>query len=89
MGQGWDVEERRLEQAFRITTQVQGVAFIDDGYLAVAPDTGGVYVYTLDPGELLDIVQTSLTRGFTPLECEQFNFGDDCPTLEELRGDGS
>jgi WD40 repeat protein len=85
----WDVEERRLEQAFRITTQVQGVAFIDDGHLAVAPETGGVYVYTLDPGELLDIVQTSLTRGFTPLECEQFNFGDDCPTLEELRGDGS
>ena len=28
----------------------------------------------------------SLTRGFTASECARFGFGDDCPTLAELRG---
>jgi DNA-binding SARP family transcriptional activator/WD40 repeat protein len=84
----WDVESRELEQEFRISTQVQGVAFVDEDHLAVAPQTGGVYVYTLDPEELVNTVRGSLNRGFTDLECQQYNFGDDCPSLEELRGDG-
>ncbi|HZD22956.1 MAG TPA: WD40 repeat domain-containing protein, partial [Acidimicrobiia bacterium] len=84
----WDVDGRELEQEFHISSQVQGVAFIDEDHLAVAPESGGVYVYTLDSDELVRIVRESLWRGFTPLECEQYNFGDDCPSLQELRGDG-
>jgi hypothetical protein len=41
---------------------------------------------TIDPDELLDIVRRSLTRGFTATECARFGFGDECPTLAELRG---
>lgn len=66
---------RELKQEFRISVQVQGVAFVDDDHLAVAPQTGGIYVYTLEPEELVDIVRCSLNRGFTPLEFQQYNFG--------------
>ncbi len=63
---------------------VQGVAFVDDDHLAVAPQGGGLLVFTIDIAELLEIVRGSLTRGLTPSECQTYNFGDDCPTLEEL-----
>lgn len=81
----WNVAEHRLTQEIFVGPQIQGVAFIDDNHLAVTPQTGGLYVYTLDPGELLNIVRASLTRGLTELECQQHNFADGCPTLEELR----
>jgi len=84
----WNVAERRLTQEIFVGPQVQGVAFIDNNHLAVTPQTGGLYVYTLDPDELLNIVRASLTRGLTELECQQNNFGDACPTLEELRANG-
>lgn len=83
----WDVTERRQVHEIRVgDTQVQGVAFVDDDHLAVAPEDGGVSVYALDPDELLGIVRASLTRGFTTTECARFNFGDDCPTLAGMRG---
>lgn len=66
---------------------VHGVAFIDDFHLAVTPADGDLLIVTTDPDELLDLVRSSLTRGFRPTECERFNFGDDCPTLADLRGD--
>jgi WD40 repeat protein len=69
-------------------TPVQGVAFVDDTHIAVTPEGGSVLFVTIDPDELLDLVSASLTRGFTETECERFNFGDDCPTLAELRGPG-
>jgi DNA-binding SARP family transcriptional activator/WD40 repeat protein/energy-coupling factor transporter ATP-binding protein EcfA2 len=82
----WDVDGRVLEQSFHIgPSQIQGLAFIADDHLAVSPESGGVYVYTLDPEELLEVVRSSLIRGFTDLECQQYNFGDDCPSLEELK----
>jgi WD40 repeat protein len=67
-------------------TPVQGVAFVDDTHLAVTPEGGDLLFVTIDRDELLDLVSASLTRGFTETECERFTFGDDCPTLAELRG---
>lgn len=64
---------------------IQGLAFVGDDHIAVTPQGGGVLVMTTDDEELISIVGASLVRGLTPSECERFNFGDDCPTLEELR----
>ena len=83
----WDIVERRpVQEIFVAPTQMQGLTFLDDTHLAVAPQTGGVLVYTLDPAELTEVVAGSLTRGFTQGECQRYFFGDDCPTLEELTG---
>jgi hypothetical protein len=41
---------------------------------------------TIDTNELLGLARASLTRGFTPRECQRFGFGDTCPILEGLRG---
>ncbi len=83
----WDIIERRpVQEIFVAPTQMQGVAFLTNTHLAVAPQPGGVQVFTIDPAELVDIVAGSLTRGFTPAECERYGFGSDCPTLEELAG---
>jgi WD40 repeat protein len=82
----WSVERRTLVHEFRIgDEQVQGLAFVDDRHLAVGPHSGHLYIYTIDRDELIGIVRASLLRGYTELECERFNFADDCPTLEELR----
>lgn len=68
---------------------VRGVAFIDDTRLAVTPQLGDLLIMTYDTDRLIALARDSLTRGFTPLECAKFNFGDDCPSLEELmRGPG-
>ena len=67
-------------------TPIQGVAFVTNEHLAVTPEHGDLFVVTTDPDELLDVVRTSLRRGFTGLECGRFDFGDDCPTLAELGG---
>lgn len=83
----WDVATRDLVHEIPFgNTQVQGVAFVDDRRLAVTLEEGNLLVVTTDPEELLEIVLASLTRGFTGTECAKFNFGDDCPTLAELRG---
>jgi WD40 repeat protein len=66
--------------------RVAGVDFVDETHLAVALDGGNVLLVTIDPAELLDIVRRSLARGFTEAECDRFGFGDDCPTLVQLRG---
>jgi WD40 repeat protein/energy-coupling factor transporter ATP-binding protein EcfA2 len=78
----WDVMQRRLVQELYLGhTEVQGLAFLDNEHLAVAPQEGGVHVFTLDPDELIEIVRASLTRELTPAECHRYNFGADCPTL--------
>lgn len=81
----WDVVQRRLVHEIYIgDVQVQGLAFVDEQHLAVAPETGGVFVYTLDAEELLGLVRSALTRGLIASECQRFNF-EDCPTLDDLR----
>jgi WD40 repeat protein len=64
---------------------VHGVAFVDQLHLAITPADGDLLIVTTDPDELLELNRASLTRGFRETECERFNFGDDCPTLDELR----
>ena len=66
--------------------QAQGVAFLDDERLAVTPQGGNILIFALDRQDLWETVRGSLTRGFTPEECQRFEFSP-CPTLEELRGD--
>jgi WD40 repeat protein len=66
----WDVTHRLLVHELYVgDTQVQGLAFVGDDHLAVAPEAGGVQVYTLDPDELVATARGSLVRGFTPTEC--------------------
>jgi len=81
----WDAETLSLLHQLRVAGQAQGVAFVDDDHLAVAPQEGDVLTMTLDRDELLRTVRSTLTRGFTPEECAQYGFGDTCPRLEEMR----
>ena len=82
----WDTVDRRLvQEIFVAPTQIQGLGFVDDRHLGVAPQSGSMLVYTLDAEELVDIVGSSLLRGFTSAECARFDFGADCPTLEDLK----
>jgi DNA-binding SARP family transcriptional activator/WD40 repeat protein/energy-coupling factor transporter ATP-binding protein EcfA2 len=81
----WDVTDRVLVHELNLgDTQIQGLAFVDDAHLAVAPQEGGIRIYTLETDELLSIVRSSLTRGFTATECVRYNL-DPCPTLSETR----
>jgi DNA-binding SARP family transcriptional activator/WD40 repeat protein len=80
----WDVTTRMLVHEMNLgDTQVQGLAFVDDTHLAVAPEEGDVRVYTVDAEELLRVVRGSLTRGFTATECARYDL-DPCPTLTEM-----
>jgi class 3 adenylate cyclase/WD40 repeat protein len=82
----WSTDDRSLVHEISIgKVEAQGVAFVSNQHLAVAPATGHVFIYTLDPVELVDIARQSLHRGLTADECQRYNFGDECPTLDELR----
>ncbi len=81
----WDTRDGSLVQEIKLgDVQVQGVAFIDNKHLAVAPATGNLLIMTLDTDELLSVVRESLTRGFTATECKTYEI-DPCPTLEQMR----
>jgi WD40 repeat protein len=83
----WDSETGELLHEVALNgVAVHGIAFVDEYRLAITPADGNLLIVTTDPDELLDLVRSSLTRGFVPAECERFNFGDDCPTLADLRG---
>jgi WD40 repeat protein len=83
----WDVATLELVHEVPLgDTPIEGVAFVDDHRLAVTPRDGDLLLVTTDAGGVLDIVRRSLTRGFTATECTRFGFGDECPTLTELRG---
>jgi WD40 repeat protein len=81
----WDVASRELVHEIPLgDVQPQGVAFLDDLHIVVAPQGGELLIMTLDPNELIAIGRSSLTRGFTVTECRRYGFGSGCPTLEEL-----
>jgi WD40 repeat protein len=83
----WDAPTLELIDEFRVATgSVEALAFVDDNHLAIAPPGGDLVIVTTDADELLELVRGSLTRGFTTAECTRFGFGDECPTLAELRG---
>jgi hypothetical protein len=82
----WDTATGRLEHEISFgSVQVDGLAFFADRRLGVVLGDETLRLVTIDPAELLDLVRSSLTRGFTDAECQRFNF-EVCPTLEELRG---
>jgi WD40 repeat protein len=82
----WSAATGALEHEISFgTTEVNGVAFVTETHLAVVLADGNLRFVTIDKKELLDVVRASLTRGFTEAECERFNFGDQCPTLANLR----
>jgi WD40 repeat protein len=82
----WSAATGALEHEISFgTTEVEGVAFITETRLAVVLADGNLRLVTIDKDELLDLVRDSLTRGYTESECERFNFGDQCPSLAELR----
>jgi WD40 repeat protein len=82
----WDAVTGALRHQVSLgESEVLAVTFVTDSHLAVVLTDGHLRLVTIDAGELLEIVRGSLTRGFTEAECARFNFGDDCPSLEELR----
>ncbi|MFN2483547.1 MAG: WD40 repeat domain-containing protein, partial [Candidatus Limnocylindria bacterium] len=84
----WDAATFALvHEIFVGDMQVQGVAFATATHVAIVAGAGDILVDTINNDELLSIARRSLTRGFTDIECERFNFGESCPTLAELRGD--
>jgi class 3 adenylate cyclase/WD40 repeat protein len=83
----WDTSTGELKQQMDFGgSQVQGVAFIDDRHLAVAPVSGSLLIMTVDPAELANAVRASLTRSFTATECQTYGI-DPCPTLAQLRSE--
>jgi len=83
----WDAKTGELVHEVPLDgIAVHGIAFIDELHLAITPAEGNLLIVTTDPDELLELARSSLTRGFRSTECEKFNFGDNCPTLDELRG---
>jgi class 3 adenylate cyclase/WD40 repeat protein len=84
----WDAASGKLLDQVTIgDTQVQGLDFISDGQLAVAPREGGLLLLATDSAELERIVRGSLTRGFSETECRTYGIAP-CPTLEEMRSGG-
>jgi len=84
----WDADTGHLEHEIPFgRVQIQGVAFVDDTHVAVAPQGGDIHVATIDADELLRIARQSLSRGFTVTECARFGFASDCPRLDEMQGD--
>lgn len=63
---------------------VLGVEFAGPHRLLLAPDGGGLELVTTHSAQLLELVASSLTRGFTELDCQRFEFGADCPTIADL-----
>jgi WD40 repeat protein len=82
----WDATTGNLLHEIRLgDVSINAVDFVNQHHLLVGTNDGKALVMTSDPEELVNVVRNSLTRGFSPAECERFNFGDDCPTLEDMR----
>ena len=81
----WEAATGSLLHEFSVPGQAQGVAFLANDRLAVAPQAGDDLIMSLDGTQLLQAVRQSLTRGFTPDECTRFGFGASCPTLDAMR----
>jgi WD40 repeat protein/DNA-binding CsgD family transcriptional regulator len=82
----WDATSGDQLHELEVDGQAQGVAFVDDDHVAVAPYGGNLLIFDLDPDKVLQAARASLTRSFTPEECRRFGLQDSCPTLDELRG---
>jgi WD40 repeat protein len=79
----WDLGSRRLTHEVNLRDvypgqQVQGLDWVDDRHLAAILGDGHLTVLTTDPEELLALAHQSLTRSFTPSECDRFGI-QPCP----------
>lgn len=84
----WSMPDLDLLHEIEVTSsdRVQAVAFGgDDRHVVASTPDGPVRIYTLDRDELLDIARSRLLREFTPIECDRYFPGVDCPTLADLR----
>ncbi|MFN8620049.1 MAG: hypothetical protein U0869_04765 [Chloroflexota bacterium] len=73
-----------------IDAQVQGVAFVDDHHVLVAPDGGDLLQMTIDSAELLGPVRSAPSRGFTPTECTTYGLDPwSHPRRAQVRGSWS
>ena len=61
-----------------------GIGWKDDTRVMVVTETGTLIEFTTDPDELMGLVASSLTRGFTAGECARYEI-DPCPSLQEMR----
>jgi WD40 repeat protein len=80
----WDMTGQRVNEMEFPGKAVMGVAFVSQTHVAVVLEDGNLRVETIDTQELLHVARSSLTRGFTTDECQQFHF-DPCPTLDQMR----
>lgn len=55
------------------------ITFTPDGKHLITTGTGYIYGYILDKGELIQLAESRLTRGFTADECRQFLHQEECP----------
>jgi WD40 repeat protein/DNA-binding SARP family transcriptional activator len=78
----WELPSRRLAHVLPAGqgAAIQNIAFLDDVHLAVTARHGPVVVLTLDPGELMDIAGTRVTRALSDEECETYGF-EQCPSV--------
>jgi WD40 repeat protein len=81
----WDLATGTVLHEFQVKGQAQGVAFEGNDRLVIILQVGTILIMTIDPNELIQVTRASLSRGFTADECARFNFGDQCPTLDQLR----
>jgi hypothetical protein len=80
----WNMNGQRVNEMEFPGKGVLGLAFVSQTHIAVVLEDGNLRVETIDTPELLRVARSSLTRGFTTDECDQFHF-DPCPTLDEMR----
>ena len=84
----WDAETLTLVEEIDLGRPATAVAFTPDGsQLAVSTARGGVRVFHLDFGDLLDEARAHVVRGFEPTECDQYLAQDGhCPSIDDLSG---
>ncbi len=82
----WDGATGELLHEVQVLDQAQGVAFLDESGSPSRPKVETSWSSRSTARSCGRPCVSSLTRGFTPEECQRFEFSP-CPTLEELRGD--
>jgi len=85
----WDLAERSVVHEIQLHDILPnelpaGIGWKDDTRVMVVTETGTLIEFTTDPDELMGLVASSLTRGFTAGECARYEI-DPCPSLQEMR----
>lgn len=78
------LDTHELAMEVRLNGKTENIEWLNGNHLMVISSNGSVLVFTMDTGELQQVVRSRLTRGFTEEECASFDI-DPCPTLQEIR----